>query len=390
MFLSHKIELRPTPMQETFLLRSVGVRRFTYNQLLAHFSKEGVKYSKAAAYSKLKELKTEFPWMSEVSARTSRNVLEDIERAFAKFFRNVRSGRKPGFPKFKKKGVRDSFSIREVQKFYVNGTTLRIEKLRTKIQLRQPLRLVGTPKQCAISYKAGKWFASILIDCTEVPWKPIDVSTRKPSVGVDLGVKSLAVLSDGSVFGASQQLKKQLVKLAKLQKKYARQQKGSNRREVTKLRIQKLHFYVAEKRKAVLHELTNFLTRSYSRIVIEDLNVAGMVKNRRLARTISDCGFGEFRRQLEYKSALRDNELVVVDRWFPSTKLCSSCGQLHAMKLSDRVMNCDCGLSLDRDLNAAINLNRYIPTGLSGIKCTEELAANKRANVDSVNNVSNN
>jgi len=185
MLLAHKIELRPNPEQEQFLLQSVGIRRFTYNSLLAFFKEDGVKYSKATAGLKLKELKAEFPWLSDVSSRTSRNVIDDLDAAFKRFFKNVKAKKKPGFPKFKKKGVRDSFSVREQEKFSICGHELRIEKLRTKIKMRQECRLVGTPKQCTISYRAGKWFASILVDCTETPWKPIDSSLRKPSVGVD-------------------------------------------------------------------------------------------------------------------------------------------------------------------------------------------------------------
>lgn len=374
MLLAHKIELRPTPEQEQFLFQSVGVRRFTYNALLAHFKQDSVKWNKKAANDKLKDLKSEHAWMQDVSARTSRNVIDDLDNAFKKFFKNVKAGKKPGFPKFKKKGVSDSFSIREQQKFDVNGRMLRIEKLKTRIIMRQRLRLNGTAKQCAVSFSGGRWFASILVDCAESPWNPIDTNTRKPSVGVDIGIKSLAVLSDGTEIPANQPLKRQLKKLAKLQKQFARQKKGSNRRSITKRKIARLHFFVTEKRKAVLHELTDYLTRSYGRIVIEDLNVSGMVKNRKLARAISDVGFGEFRRQLEYKAFFRGCELVVADRFFPSSKICSGCGVVHDMPLGNREMNCDCGTVLDRDHNAAINLMNYVPTRSSGTKSTQEFS----------------
>lgn len=374
MLLAHKIELRPTPEQEQFLFQSVGVRRFTYNALLAHFKQDGVKWNKKAANDKLKDLKSEYEWMQDVSARTSRNVIDDLDNAFKRFFKNVKTGKKPGFPKFKKKGVSDSFSIREQPKFDVNGRMLRIEKLKTRIKMRQRLRLNGTAKQCTVSFSGGRWFASILVDCIESPWNPIDTNTRKPSVGVDIGIKSLAVLSDGTEIPASQPLKRLLKKLAKLQKRFARQKKGSNRRAITKRKISRLHFFVAQKRKAVLHELTDYLTRNYDRIVIEDLNVSGMVKNRKLARYISDVGFGEFRRQLEYKAFFRGCELVVADRFFPSSKMCSGCGVVHDMPLGNREMNCDCGTVLDRDHNAAINLMNYVPTRSSGTKSTQEFS----------------
>jgi putative transposase len=381
MLLAHKIELRPTPEQEQFLFQSVGVRRFTYNALLAHFKQDGVKWNKKAANDKLKDLKSEHLWMQEVSARTSRNVIDDLDNAFKKFFKNVKSGKKPGFPKFKKKGVSDSFSIREQPKFDVNGRMLRIEKLKTRVKMRQRLRLNGTAKRCTVSFSGGRWFASFLVDCTESPWNPISTNTRKPSVGVDIGIKSLAVLSDGTEIPANQPLKRQLKKLAKLQKRFARQKKGSNRRSITKRKIARLHFFITEKRKAVLHGLTDYLTRSYDRIVIEDLNVSGMVKNRKLARAISDVGFGEFRRQLEYKAFFRGCELVVADRFFPSSKMCSGCGVIHDMPLGNREMSCDCGTALDRDHNAAINLMNYVPTRSSGTKSTQEFSKSTTAAV---------
>lgn len=374
MLLAHKIELRPTAEQEQYLFQSVGVRRFTYNALLAHFKQDDVKWSKKAANDQLKALKAEHAWMQEVSARTSRNVIDDLDNAFKRFFRNVKAGKKPGFPTFKKKGVGDAFSIRETPKFDVAGKTLRIEKLKTRIKMRQGLRLNGIAKQCTVSFRGGRWFASILVDCVDSPWKPIDHTARKPSVGVDMGIKSLAVLSDGTEVPASAPLKRQLKKLAKLQKKFARQQKGSNRREATKRKIARLHFFVTEKRKATLHGVTDYLTRHYDRIVIEDLNVAGMVRNRKLARAISDVGFGEFRRQLEYKAHFRGCDLIVANRWFPSSKMCSGCGSVHDMPLGNRTLNCDCGTVLDRDHNAAINLMNYEPTRYSGSQCTQEFS----------------
>ena len=388
MLLAHKIELRPTEEQAQFLFQSVGVRRFTYNALLAHFKHDGAKWGKQAAAEKLKALKLEYTWMADVSARTSRNVIDDLENAFKQFFASVNAGRKPGFPKFKKKGVADSFSVREKEKFDVAGKTLRIEKLKTRIKMRQGLRLNGIAKQCTVSFRGGRWFASILVDCIDSPWKPVDSMARKPSVGVDVGIKSLAVLSDGTEIPASTPLKRKLKTLNKLQRKFARQKKGSNRRKRTKRKIQQLHFYVGEQRKAVLHNLTDYLTRNYERMVIEDLNVRGMVKNRKLARAISDVGFGEFRRQLEYKAFFRGCEVVVADRFFPSSKMCSGCGQIHDIPLSKRIMECDCGMVLDRDHNAAINLQHYVPTRSSGTECTQEngkTSSNGGKFVDGVN-----
>lgn len=296
-------------------------------------------------------LKSEFSWIADVSARVSRSAIEDLDNAFKKLFK-----KKSKYPKFKKRGDRDSFSIREKEKFDINGRFLRIEKLKIKIKTRNELRFDSRPKQVTISYKAGKWFASIMAELLDDI--PNETFTRKPSVGVDLGVSKLAVLSDGIVFEANQPLKKKLKKLKLLQRRFSRKQKGSNNGKRLKLKISKLHYYIYCKRQAITHELTSYLVKNYFGIVIEDLNVSGMVKNRKLARAVSDVGFYEIRRQLEYKSKLYGNDLIIADRWFPSTKMYSSCGKKQDIGLSNRRYECSCGLSIDRDLNAAINLNK--------------------------------
>ena len=242
-------------------------------------------------------------------------------------------------------------------KFDVNGRELRIEKLKTKIEMRQPLRFQGTAKQVTISKHAGKYFASILIETED--YNPNDVD-RQQSVGVDFGIKSLAVLSTGKVFSANQKLKASLRQLAKLQRNLAKKVKGSNRRAKAKLKIQKLHFRIARQRQALLHELSDYLTRNFDLITIEDLNVKGMVKNRKLSRAISDAGFGYLRQMIEYKAQLRNCVVVVANRFFPSSKTCSCCGKIKAeLSLAERIFTCECGFSADRDLNAALNLNQY-------------------------------
>lgn len=357
MLLAHKIELRPTAEQAEYFDKACGSRRHCYNQLLAHFSQADVKWSKSAAYQHyIKEIRPEFPWYNEVSARVTRNAIDDLYNAFTHFFRRVKQGKKPGFPRFKKKGVNDSFSLRESAKFDVDGRTLRIEKLKTRINMRQKLRFSGQTKQVTISKRAGKYFASILVETTE--YDPKDVN-RQQSVGVDFGIKSLAVLSDGTEIPANNALKRNLKRLAKKQKNLSRKQKGSNRSAKAKSAVAKLHYRIANQRQAVLHELSDYLTSHYDLITIEDLNVKGMIRNRKLARSIFDAGFGYLRQIIEYKAKLRNCDVVIADRFFPSTKTCSSCGQIHDMPLSKRTMSCDCGLVVDRDLNAALNLHEY-------------------------------
>lgn len=358
MLLAHKIELRPTPEQATYLDKACGSRRHCYNQLLEHFSQETNKWSKYAAYQYyIKTIRPQFDWYSEVSSRVTRNAIDDLDNAFKHFFRRIKAGKKAGFPRFKRKDVKDSFSLREKAKFDVDGRLLRIEKLKSKIKMRQRLRFDGQAKQVTLSKRAGKYFASILIETQDYNPKEVD---RQATVGVDFGIKSLATLSNGVVFGANQKLKANLKKLKKVQQSLSRKKKGSNRRARAKLQVAKLHFRISNQRQAVLHELSDYLTCHFDRIVIEDLNVKGMVKNHKLARSISDAGFGYLRQQIEYKARLRNCEIIIADRFFPSSKTCSDCGSLKKdLSLSERTYHCDCGLEIDRDLNAAINLKSY-------------------------------
>lgn len=355
MLLAHKIELYPTVDQAIYLDKACGSRRHCYNQLLNYFSDKTIKWSKKLAVDVYKSLRSDFEWYSEVSQRVTRNAIDDLDNAFKHFFRRVKSGKRPGFPKFKKKNINDSFSLREQLKFDIRGRWIRIEKLKTLIKLRQELRFDGIPKQVTISKRAGKYFASILVETNDY-----NKGTGAGSIGVDLGVKNLATLSDGAVIPANQKLKDSLVKLKKLQRKLSRKQNGSNRKAKAKFRVAKLHFLISKQREAVLHELTDMLTSKYHTICIEDLNVKGMVKNHKLARAISDAGFGMFRRFLEYKAKLRGNVVLIVNRFFPSSKMCSACGVIKDnLKLSDRIYVCDCGLVIDRDHNAAINILNY-------------------------------
>ena len=358
MLLAHKIELRPTPEQAVYLDKACGSRRHCYNQLLAHFSQPENKWSKAAAYQHyITVLRQEFDWYSEVSSRVTRNAIDDLDNAFKHFFRRVKAKQIAGFPRFKKKDVRDSFALRETAKFDVIGRELRIEKLKTKIEMRLALRFQGTAKQVTISKRAGKYFAAILVETHD--YNPHDFN-REKSVGVDFGIKELAVLSTGEVFAANQKLKASLHKLATLQKNLAKKVKGSNRRAKAKLKAQKLHFRIAKQRQAVLHNLSDALTKRFDVITLEDLNVKGMVKNRKLSRAISDAGFGTLRQMIEYKAKLRNCTVVIANRFYPSSKTCSACGTIKQnLTLADRQFTCACGFSADRDYNAALNLNQY-------------------------------
>ena len=252
----------------------------------------------------------------------------------------------------------------------------------TRIALRQPLRFTGKTKQVTISQQAGKFYASVLVETEDYnPHAP-----EGEAVGVDFGVKSLAVLSDGTVFPANQKLKANLRRIERRNRRLSRKAKGSNRRAKARTSLAKLHKRIADQRKAVLHELSDHLTRNYKGVCVEDLNVRGMVKNHSLARAVSDAGFGTLRQFIEYKAALRGVKVAVIGRFEPSTRMCSACGQLHDMPLGKAWMRCDCGNVMDRDHNAAANLLRSgldtLTPDLKRAKESGKTTANRGADVD--------
>lgn len=358
MLLGHKIELRPTDKQKEYFFKAVGIKRFVYNSCLAGWNsayKKGCKPDEFYIRFFYKCLKERNPWINEVSSRVGRVVVEDLLVAFKRFFRKQAEE-----PRFKKRGINDSFALREKEKFNINGRKLKIEKLNDVIKMRQKPRFDGVQKQVTISRKGGKWFASILTDTDGNPFVN-KIPTENQGVGIDVGIKSFAALSDGTIYEANQPLKKKLRKLAKLQRSLARKQRFSNRWYRVKLKISKLYYYITCKRQTVLHEFTDFITKMYNLIIIEDLDVSEMSQNSRFARGTLDVGMYEMRRQLEYKSKFRQCELVIADKWFASSKICSQCGlKKNNLSLADRIFICDNGCkSINRDVNAAKNLLNY-------------------------------
>ena len=265
-----------------------------------------------------------------------------------------------GFPKFKsesKTTPRFAYTAGGFGLIEGDPKTLRLPKIGRVHCMENVANRVGDGRvlRMTISQHAGRWYASLTVERDD---KPVANPPKGGAVGVDLGVKTLATLSDGTVVENPRYLRKSERKLKRAQRELSRKTKGSNRRAKAKARVARLHARVANQRSDTMHKLTTRLTRKCSGISIEDLHVAGMVKNRHLAKHIADAAFGEFRRQLEYKAARTGVRLHVVSRWYRSSKTCSGCGSVKAkLSLSERTYRCDsCGLVLDRDLNAAINI----------------------------------
>ena len=353
MYCSHKIALVPNNRQATHFKRACGTARFAYNWALAEWKRQyeaGEKPSEPSIRKLLHSVKhKEFPWMQEVSKCASDNAVLNLGAAFKNFF----AGR-ARYPKFKQKFRHDSFKL-DVGHFAVDGSRIRIPKLGW-VRMREALRFSGKLISCTISRRADKWFASIVVD-TEPVLKPAE---SQGAVGIDLGLTTFATLSDGQKIAAPKPLARLLPKLERLSRAFSRKQKGSKNREKARLKLARLHLRIWNMRQDFLHKLTSDLTRRYDTIAVEDLNVSGMLKNNKLSRAISDVGWYEFRRQLEYKAAKRGTNLVFADRFYASSKLCSECGhKAEQMPLSVRHWKCECcGAEHDRDVNAALNLKQ--------------------------------
>lgn len=354
MLLVHKIELSPNNRQATYFAKASGISRFAYNWALARWRSEyeaGRQTSEISLRQDLNVIKAgSFPWMLEVTKVAPQQAIKDLGTAFKRFF----SGQGK-YPRFKKKGIRDSFradngpAAKGRDAVPVKGKRIKLPKIGW-IKMREIIRIEGQIKSVTISRQAGRWFASISIDTDQLPHE----RKNHGSLGVDLGVKDLATLSDGTVVTGPKAHTVLLRKLKRLSRQLSRKHKGSSNRQKAKMKLSRLHRRIANIRNDALHKLTTTLVLNNHLIGIEDLNVKGMVKNHNLARSIIDQSFGEFRRQLEYKAQWYGTEVVKADRFFPSTRMCSACGTCHEMPLSKRIMECACGNVMDRDLNAAI------------------------------------
>lgn len=362
MILSHRIELEPTYQQREYFARACGTARLVWNMALAEWNRQyeaGEKPNGMALKKQFNQTKyQQHPWLHDIHRDAHSQPFANLQRAFVAFFKGTAKR-----PTFKKKGKsRDSFAVAS-DKLRVDGQAVVLPKI-GRVRMTEALRFRGKIIGSVVSRTADRWFISIHVDVGHYRQE----RTGDAVVGVDLGVKVTATLSTGEQLQNPKPLKAALKKLARASRELARRKKGSKNRRKTKDRLAKIHARISRIRKDWLDKLTTRLCRENQAVAIESLNVKGMVKNRKLARAISDAGFGEFARQMTYKSQIYRCQLIIADRWYPSSKTCSRCGNIKAdLALRDRTYNCNaCGLKVDRDINAALNLRTL---GLRGIAC---------------------
>jgi putative transposase len=361
----YRTELDLTNEQRTACLKHAGATRFAYNWGLARKMaayKDGKKTPSAIdLHRELNTLKqTDYPWMYEVSKCAPQEALRNLDKAYANFFHKAKlksQGKykgKLGFPKFKKKSKAiGSFRLTGAIKVFAESVQLpRFGRLR----LHEHGYIPTDAKilSATVSERAGRWYVSIQVE--EEQEQPISKATS--AIGVDLGIKTLATCSDGTTFSNPRALKHAQTKLKRVERQKARRKKGSQNRGKTRQAIAKTHARIAHIRQDASHKLTSYLVKNHALVAIEDLHVVGMLKNHNLAQAVSDSNFGEIRRQLEYKSQWHGTQIVMVDRFYPSSKTCSSCDYVKPeLSLGERTFICEaCGTVLDRDVNAAINL----------------------------------
>ena len=371
-----RVALDPSPTQQRMLLSHAGGARFAFNACLAHVRQcieSGIKQSWSFydlrkwwnANKNLLAVNTDTGevWWPQNSKEAYSSGIEALARGLSNYSdskKGVRRGRRVGFPKFKSKNNSSaSFAYTTGSFGLIPGDpkALRLPKIGRVHCFENVAARVGEGRvlRMNVSYRQGRWWASL---CVERETPNLVNPAKLGPVGVDLGINHLAVLSTGEIIENPHPLKNSLVRLKKTQKSLSRKTKGSTRHRQAKARLSKVHARITNQRTDCLHKLTTRLASQHRVVCIEDLNVAGMGRNRHLAQAIYDASFGQLRHQLEYKTQKFNTQLQIIDRFYPSSKQCSGCGAVKTkLSLAARIYRCSgCGLVIDRDLNAAINI----------------------------------
>jgi putative transposase len=362
MLKAYKYRIYPNSNQQAKIDQTVGVCRFIYNLALETkiyaYQAARINLSAIDLCYQLPELKAAYPWISEVDSQAVQAAVKKLDKAYAGFYRGG------GFPKFKSKrsGTQSFQCPANTRRVDWEKSTLTIPKI-SGIPIRLSRKFDGQIKTVTISKTpTGKYFASILVDNKEMLPVKLNI-TETSTVGIDVGIKSFVVTSDGRQFEPNRKLKNNLKRLQCLQRRTSRKQKGSNNCKKANKYVATLHEKITNQRTDYIHQVTTRLIRDnqMESIVIEDLDVTGMLKNRKLSQAISDVSFGKFFEVLKYKCEWYGKNLIMINQFAPSSKRCSCCGAINeALSLADRAWTCEtCGTHHERDHNASKNIKWY-------------------------------
>lgn len=374
MFRVHKIKLNPNRAQAIYFAKACGVARHAYNWALATWKAQyeaGEKPNEAALRRQYNAIKpVEFPWALEVTKCAPQQAIKNAGIAYKNFFARLKQGakgRKVGYPKFKKKGIRDSFRADNgPQSKGANAVPVEGKRIKLPIigwiRMRESLRFVGSIQATTVSRKADGWYVSILVETED----RLTAVEDRGTVGIDLGLKRFATLSTGEFVVGPKPHRRLDERLRRLNRSLSRKTKGGANFRKAKAKLSKLHLRIANIRQDAVHKLSHRVATRYSVIGIEDLNVSGMAKALRLGRSVGDAGLRMFRTQLEYKTAMTGAYLYLHPRYARSTKVCSNCGQpRNEIVLGVDTLRCDCGFVADRDHNAALVLKNAASSAVS-------------------------
>jgi len=378
---SYQYRIYPTKEQKVALAKHFGCKRWIYNYGLEltnkHYKETGKHLSWVEVANTIPKLKKnqETSWLSEVNSQSLQSAIKNLDSAFTRFFK--KQGK---FPKFKSKRNKQSFQVPQFYKIDKENSCIFLPKIKGKIKVVFHREIKGEPGTLSISKNsANNYFVSIQVDDgKEFSKKP--KPNKHKAVGIDLGIKDFAILSNGEKIPNPNITKDKEKRLAKLQRDASRKVLGSNNRKKANLRVAKLYQYINNKKQDFLHKLSTRLIRENQTVCLEDLNVDGMLQNRCLSKAIQRCSWSEFVRQIMYKADWYGINVLQINRFAPSSKMCSKCGWIKEdLKLEDREWVCKCGVKHDRDVNAAKNILAFAfhPKNKSGqelpVEPTEKL-----------------
>jgi putative transposase len=361
---TYKYRLYPTKKQIQKLEWTLDKCRILYNSCLLdrrnHYEQTGKGLTRIRQQEILKVDKQRLEFLNDIHSQVLQDVLFRVDKSFQSFFRRVKTGEKAGYPRFKGEGRWDSITYPQQPSFQVIEQGLRLSKIGV-IKIKMHRSIQGTVKACVIKKESDRWYA-----CFSVQYEPVQKPIPERAIGIDVGIKSFAVLSDGSAIDNPKHLIKSEQQLARKQRQLSKKVKSSSNRKKARVKVARLHAKVKNQRSDFHHKVSYDMVNNYGLIAVEDLNIKGMVKNRSLAKHISDAGWGQFFRCLEYKAADAGIQVVKTRPHYSSIE-CSNCGNYVPKTLDVRVHICPfCNVVLDRDHNSAIIHLKRATAGTAG------------------------